>query len=64
MDNNKRMESMTKGLEYINKEIPEVAEEMYEDKRVQSVLNVEHVPQPADMNLMEDMISRIRKIGY
>ncbi len=50
------------GLEFISKDIPPVANEFYKDKRVEDVLNSEHVPTAKDLNLVDDMISRIKKI--
>ncbi len=53
----------TQGLEYLNKDIPPVAEELYEDERMHEVLNADHRPRPEDLNLVNDMISRIRKVS-
>ncbi len=53
----------TQGLEYLNKDIPPVAEELYEDERMHEVLNADNRPRPEDLNLVDDMISRIRKVS-
>lgn len=52
----------TKGLEFVNDQIPNVAKEFYDDKRIENVLNTGHTPTNQDFSLVEDMIDKLKKV--
>lgn len=52
----------TRGLEFVNENIPKVAKDLYEDDRVRKTLNTGHTPTAEDFDLINDMIEKLKKV--
>ncbi len=62
MDDKVKDIETTKGLEFVDKKVKDTAEEFYEDKRVEDVLNLDHTPSSKDFDLINDMINKLKNI--
>lgn len=51
-----------KGLVYIDEKLGPAAEEIYNDERTRKVLDPHHTPDAADLDLVGDMIKKLKSL--